>query len=95
MYSTDAVWRPRRACLRCTLDAPGGPTHAPCWHDWDKPEAHETSFYAEYGCTGPGAATVGRVEWAHLLSAEQAAAYTFEKVMDQGEGQAWDPFDNR
>ncbi|RAV29016.1 pectinesterase family protein [Sinomicrobium soli] len=25
------------------------------WHNWDKPEAEETVFYAEYNSTGPGA----------------------------------------
>ena len=65
------------------------------WHDWNKPETHKTAFYAEYGCSGPGAERSGRVEWAKSLSAKQAAEYSFEKVMDQGEAKAWDPFNNR
>ena len=87
-------WRPfaRTVYIGCEMGAhilPEG------WHDWNKPEAHKTAFYAEFGCTGPGAAAGGRVKWARSLSAKQAADYTFEKVMDQGEGQVWNPFDNR
>ena len=87
-------WRPfaRTVFIGCEM----GPHIRPeGWHDWNKPGAHETAFYAEYGCTGPGAGTSGRVDWAHRLSAAQAADYTFDKVMDQGDGQAWNPFDNR
>lgn len=38
------------------------------WHDWGKPRAHKTAYYAEYGSTGPGAASAKRVKWAHRLS---------------------------
>jgi pectinesterase len=68
------------------------------WHDWEKPGKPDTkknSFYAEYGSTGPGARGP-RVKWAKRLSARQAAAYTFEKVMYQEQdGKVWDPFNNR
>ena len=65
------------------------------WHDWNKPEAHKTAFYAEYGCTGPGADRVGRVKWSKQLTAKQAAEYSFEKVMGRGGSTSWNPFDNR
>lgn len=42
------------------------------WHDWNKPGAHETTFYAEYDCSGPGAVTRGRVAWANRLTEKQA-----------------------
>lgn len=87
-------WRPyaRTVFIGCELGAHIRPEG---WHDWNKPETHKTAFYAEYGCTGPGAPRSGRVKWAKVLTAKQAAEYTFEKVMDQGEDQAWNPFDNR
>lgn len=87
-------WRPyaRTVFIGCELGAHIRPEG---WHDWNKPETHKTAFYAEYGCTGPGAARSGRVKWAKALTAKQASEYTFEKVMDQGEDQAWNPFDNR
>ena len=50
------------------------------WHDWGKPEAHKSTFYGEYGSTGPGAAG-SRVKWAHALTEKQAAQIVaaFEK----------------
>lgn len=50
------------------------------WHNWDKPEAEKTAFFAEYGNTGPGA-TGERVPWMHLLSREEAAEYTPQKIL--------------
>ncbi|UAB86119.1 pectin methylesterase [Zunongwangia sp. SCSIO 43204] len=44
------------------------------WHNWGKPEAEETTFYAEYNSTGPGAAD-DRVNWAKSLSEEQQEYY--------------------
>lgn len=41
------------------------------WHDWDKPLARKRSFYAEYGSGGLGAASAGRVRWAHALSEKE------------------------
>ena len=68
------------------------------WHDWEKegkPNTKENSYYAEYQNVGPGAKGP-RVKWAHTLSAEEAAEYTFEKVMYQAEdGIVWNPYDNR
>ena len=50
------------------------------WHNWNKPEAEKTAYYAEYNSTGPGAAPNKRVPWAHQLSPEDASAYTLEKI---------------
>ena len=46
------------------------------WHNWDRPEAEATAFYAEYGSTGAGAGRRRRVAWAHTLDAAEAARYT-------------------
>lgn len=61
------------------------------WHDWGKPARRKTAYYAEYGSTGPGAATSRqRVSWAHVLtSPKDAAKYSFPVVMG-----GWDPHDN-
>ncbi len=68
------------------------------WHDWEKPVKPDTkknSYYAEYNNYGPGAAGA-RVKWSHRLSARQAAAYSFEKVMYQKQdGIVWDPYNNQ
>ena len=68
------------------------------WHDWEKegkPDTKKNSYYAEYQNVGPGAKGP-RVYWAHTLTAEEAAEYTFEKVMYQAEdGIVWNPYNNR
>ena len=68
------------------------------WHDWEKPGKPDTkanSYYAEYGSKGPGARGP-RVEWSKQLTAEQAAEYSFEKVMYQKQdGIVWNPYDNK
>lgn len=44
------------------------------WHNWNKPEAENTVFYAEYHSTGAGAEGT-RVAWAKTLTTEDAAKY--------------------
>ena len=68
------------------------------WHDWEKegkPDTKKNSYYAEYQNYGPGAQGP-RVKWAHTLTEEEAAEYTFDKVMYQPEdGIVWNPYQNR
>lgn len=59
------------------------------WHNWNKPDAERTTFYAEFASTGPGGSTVARVAWAHQLTPEQAAVYTPRAVLGGTDG--WDP----
>lgn len=93
----------RTVFLNCEL---GGHIVREGWHNWNKPGkpiTEECCYYAEYKCTGPGAvpsgkkaSKFGRVEWSHQLSDEEAAEYSFAKVMFQKEdGIVWDPYDNR
>ena len=42
------------------------------WHDWSKPHAQKTVFYAEYGSEGPGAAPRSRVKWSRQLTEKEA-----------------------
>ena len=51
------------------------------WHNWSKPEAEKTAFYAEYNSTGPGAVTKDRVKWSHQLNAEKAEEYSAENIL--------------
>ena len=73
-------WRPfaKTVFINCFLD-----THirAEGWHNWNKPDAEKTTWYAEYGCTGPGADVAARVKWSHQLTPEQAKEYTREAVL--------------
>ena len=41
------------------------------WHDWSKPRAHRTAFYAEYHSEGPGAAPRSRVGWSRQLTGKE------------------------
>lgn len=56
------------------------------WYNWGKEEAEKTAFYAEYGNTGPGYTPDKRVDWAHILTAEQAKMYTLEEFFGD-----WNP----
>lgn len=77
-------WRKyaRTVFIDCEMDAhilPEG------WHNWNKPYAEKTTFYAEYGSTGEGAASPrSRVRWAHRLSPKAAAAYVPSVVLAPG-----------
>ena len=51
------------------------------WHDWNKEEAHELTFYAEFENYGPGASPGTRAFWSHQLTEEEAKVYTKEKVL--------------
>lgn len=59
------------------------------WHNWNKPDAEKTTFYAEFDSTGPGASPATRVPWAHALTSAQAAAYTPSAVLGGADG--WNP----
>ena len=51
------------------------------WHNWCKPEAENTSFYAEYNNNGVGFKPEGRVSWSHQLKRSKAKKYTIETIM--------------
>ena len=73
-------WRPfgKSAFLRCEL---GNMIKPEGWHNWNKPEAEKTSFFAEYKNTGAGASIEKRASWSHQLTDEEASAYTPEKIL--------------
>ena len=58
------------------------------WHNWGKPYAEKTTFYAEYGSKGPGAASEKeRVKWSHQLKDKDLGKYTPENVLQCGSEQ--------
>ncbi len=57
------------------------------WHNWDKPDAERTTYYGEFGSTGPGASPEERVPWSHHLSGDEAAQYSTDAVLG-----SWRPF---
>jgi pectinesterase len=59
------------------------------WNNWGKTENESTAWYAEYGSTGPGAATASRVKWAHTLKPDEVKQFlpaTFLRGSDR-----WNP----
>lgn len=58
------------------------------WHNWGKPYAEKTTYYAEYGSKGPGAASEKeRVKWSHQLKDKDLGKYTPENVLQCGSEQ--------
>lgn len=73
-------WRPfsNVVFLRCDL----GPHIRPSgWHNWNKPEAEKTAFYAEYNNYGPGALPLRRVHWSHQLTDAEAERYQIRNIL--------------
>lgn len=82
-------WRPYAATVfvECELGkhiCPAG------WDNWRNPANEKTARYAEYGNTGEGAATSGRVGWAGQLTAAEAARYEDAKFLFERCG-GWNP----
>ena len=67
-------WREyaKTVLIDCELGAHIAPTG---FHDWNKPAAHDTTFYAECGSFGPGASGE-RCAFSHALSRGEADALT-------------------
>lgn len=53
------------------------------WHNWSKPEAEKTAYYAEYQSTGAGSNSEKRVSWSHQLKKCQAKKYTIKKILGE------------
>ncbi len=52
------------------------------FHDWNKPDARKSCFYAEYHSQGPGAdASSSRADFVRALSDEEVLCYTKENVL--------------
>ncbi|SIT94446.1 pectinesterase family protein [Pontibacter indicus] len=80
-YYLGRPWRPHAKTV--FINSYLGPHIKPeGWHNWNKPEAEQTTFYAEYKSKGPGAKAGKRVKWSHQLSKKQLADYTLEKIFD-------------
>ncbi len=59
------------------------------WHNWNKPNAEHTAFFAEFASSGAGANDPARVPWARHLAADEAAALTPARVLGGADG--WNP----
>lgn len=79
-------WRPfaKTVFINCEMDniiKPEG------WHNWNKPDAEQTSFYAEYKSRGAGASSATRVKWSRQLSDEDLSEYSLAAIFGD-----WKPF---
>lgn len=72
-------WRPYASTtfLNCEF---GSHIRPEGWDNWRNPENEKTARYAEFGNTGDGAATAGRVKWAKQLTNKEALQYTIENI---------------
>ena len=59
------------------------------WHNWSKPEAEISSFYAEYKCTGEGFQPKNRVPWSHQLIDSEAKNYTIDSILKSNLNTKW------
>jgi len=59
----------------------GSHIHPKGWHNWSKPGAEATSFYAEFDNQGPGSSLKERVSWQKKLCAAEAKNYTPEHIL--------------
>lgn len=78
-------WRPyaKTIFINCFLDKQ---IKEEGWHNWKKPDAEKTAFYAEYKSTGPGANAAKRVTWSKQLTDLEAAQYTVENILSGQDG---------
>lgn len=51
------------------------------WHNWDKPHAEKTAYYAEYRSRGPGANAESRATWSFQLQRPDLRRFQLKKVM--------------
>lgn len=58
----------------------GAQIHKDGWHNWNKPDAERTTFYAEYNSNGPGASGK-RVHWAKKIKLRRLDKYSKKNVL--------------
>jgi len=73
-------WRPyaKTVFLNCELGkhiVPEG------WKEWSNTENLNSSYYAEYNNSGPGAVTAYRVGWSKQLDSKEADSYTIRNIL--------------
>ena len=78
-YYLGRPWRnfAKTVFINCFLDKHIRPEG---WYNWDKKEAEQTAFYAEYNNNGPGFTPAQRVPWSHQLTKEEAGTYSLENI---------------
>lgn len=82
-------WRPYASTtfLNCEF---GSHIRPEGWDNWRNKENEKTARYAEFGNTGEGAATAGRVKWAKQLTSKEVLRYTIENIFTDSSN--WYPY---
>ena len=82
-------WRPYAATafINCEF---GNHIRPEGWHNWKNPENEKTARYAEFGNTGEGAKTEGRVAWTEQLTKKEVLKYTPENIFKEDSN--WYPY---
>ena len=75
--------------LNCTMGAHIRPEG---WSNWNGTNYYLTAWYGEYQSQGPGGDTSGRVDWSHILTDDQAAAFDPKTFLAGADG--WNPIDH-
>lgn len=73
-------WRPYAYTLFMNCDIPSGIREVG-WHNWSDKNNEQTARYMEYNNRGEGAKTAQRVPWIKVLTKQEAAKITIEKVL--------------
>ena len=73
-------WRPfaKTVFIDCEINSTIKPEG---WHNWNKPDAEKTTFYAEFNSKGSGAGISTRVPWSHQLTKEEKKKYTLQNIL--------------
>ncbi|WPO89393.1 pectinesterase family protein [Chryseobacterium indologenes] len=73
-------WRPfaKTVYIDCEINSTIKPEG---WHNWSKPDAEKTTFYAEFNSKGSGAHISKRVPWSHQLTKGERKKYTTEIIL--------------
>jgi len=81
-------WRPfaRTVYINCAIDSI---IKTEGWHNWGKPDAEKTTFYAEYNSKGAGANASKRALWSHQLTKEERKKYTTDTILKGNDN--WNP----
>jgi pectinesterase len=67
-------WRPFARVVFMGTELPAE-IQAVGWDNWGQVSNEATAWFGEFGNTGPGAGTAGRVSWAHKLTAADAKRF--------------------
>lgn len=82
-------WRPYASTtfLNCEF---GSHIRPEGWDNWRNEANEKTARYAEFGNTGEGAVTAGRVKWAKQLTPKEALRYTIVNIFTDSSN--WYPY---